>query len=305
LLDPTDPLVYGSLGEISLTLAEAANRLFGMIQLHIAGEEIESELVACMEESPEICQVRYPFRGHNQYPLTIFSATGCILGVRAAYEAFSEAIGIEDFSLKGLPLHVAAANDNADVCKFLKNAFPEALSAANRHSGQTPLHLACRYGSKETIQTVINLTALQSMDKNGYYPIHRLCESPTADPRSFDILVNASALVADSVTTELQNPLHIAARYGNVGLLERVFATTPQSIRETDEFLQVPLHLAASENQQQSVEFLIRMFPAAIHAIDQNGNRPRDLTSDPWIKSLCSRYNHMNTHALGLAHSDM
>jgi ankyrin repeat protein len=251
---------------------------------------VEDELVVCIVESPETCQVRYPFKGHNLYPLTIFSATGCIRGAKAAYSAFAESIGME-VAPNGLPLHVAAANDQAEVAEFLKNAFPEALSKGNRRNGQTPLHLACRYGSKVTIQTVLAPTALQSMDKNGFYPVHRLCENPTADPQSFDILVNASGVVVTSVTMDLRNPLHIAANYGNVALLERLIDAAPESARETDECLQVPLHVAAAANQRQSVEYLTRILPAAIHAIDENGNRPRDLTSDPWIRSLCSRYN--------------
>jgi ankyrin repeat protein len=289
VLDATDPLVYGSLDATSWTLAEAAHQFFLILQEHVAGKDVEDQLVACIDEFPETCQVKYPYRGHALYPLTIFSATGCVRGAKAAYQAFPESIGMEA-SHNGLPLHVAAANDRAKVAVFLKNAYPDALAVGNQRDGQTPLHLACRYGSKDTIQVMITPTALQSMDKKGLYPVHRLCENPTADPESFDTLVNASALVATSVTMDLRNPLHIAAKSGNVALLKRVIAAAPENARATDECLQVPLHVAAAANQRQSVECLTRILPAAIHAIDDCGNRPRDLTSDPWTRSLCSRY---------------
>lgn len=140
------------------------------------------------------------------------------------------------------------------------------------------------------IELVITPTNLQMMDKRGMYPVHRLCENPNADEEMFDLLADASALVATSVTMDLKNPLHVAAETGNLGLVQHIYASAPNNARETDESLQVPLHLAARRNKSKVVEFLVRMLPAAIHSVDENGDRPRDVTTDPCIKAFCSRY---------------
>jgi hypothetical protein len=190
ILDPTEPLFYGhdwtehNHHLLSNELQQAADTMHDLLGQHWQNPScphIVQDIVACIQEHPETCQVRYPpmdlgiasssasssattstapvpWRRNlggigvgAVYPLSYFCVTACLTAVQAAYAAFPEAIGSADACL-GLPLHYACHHAPLDtpclvtrsrhVIEFLVSTFGDAVRRTN-DVHQTALHLAC------------------------------------------------------------------------------------------------------------------------------------------------------------------
>ena len=168
---------------------------------------------------------------------------------------------------------------------FLLRVFPEGALKPNKQL-QTPLHLACI--AKELNVDVLRLlldvypTALHMSDDKGWTPLHNLCANRQATTSALQ-LVLASPMGISAVTMDLQKPLHVAAASKvDLSILKYLYDEDPGQLRYTDEEFQLPLHKAVMLHCQTGlyldhVQWLIAVFPAALHFADMNDERPLDL----------------------------
>jgi hypothetical protein len=126
IFDPTDPLIFGSIHN-QPQLHDVARRMFEYL-ISIEDGNINSlcsEAISFIHYHPVSCQIKYkiPRFGYYCHPLHYFAAAGLLELSQACYAAFPEAIGQEQDSKIGLPLHYAclyqASYEVRMECSFL------------------------------------------------------------------------------------------------------------------------------------------------------------------------------------------
>jgi hypothetical protein len=291
ILDPVDPLVYGSIDYPYLK--KSSDKLYQLLKdhlLHLGDEDEENDddhhhhhdMAArdLIQAYPETCQVRYhpPAFGGAVYPLSYFCATGHLLNIQAAYTAYPEAIGQED-PWVGTPLHYACYhNTGIQVVEYLVQKFPEAVRVTN-YSHQTPVHMACM--SNQISLPVVELllehypTAAQLADQDGYTPFHLACLHG-AKTELLQLLMQTSPSVIRMSTRALQKALHVACLHAPITeTVELLLRRDPSCVRATDEFFQTPLHCAVQGKAcQQILTLLVKAHPGALYLTNDFDETP-------------------------------
>jgi hypothetical protein len=283
ILDPVDPLVYGSIDYPYLK--KASDKLYQLLKhhlLHLGDEDdeddddndhkVHNDTAArdLIQAYPETCQVRYhpPAFGGAVYPLSYFCATGHLLNIQAAYTAYPEAVGQED-PWVGTPLHYACYhNAGIQVVEYLVQKFPEAVRVTN-YSHQTPVHMACM--SDQISLPVVELllehypTAAHLADQDGYTPFHLACLHG-AKMELLQLLIQTSPSVIRMNTRALQKALHVTCLHAPITeTVELLLRRDPACVRATDEFFQTPLHCAVQGKAcEQILTLLVQAHPGAL-----------------------------------------
>jgi hypothetical protein len=288
ILDPVDPLVYGSIEYPYLK--KSSDKLYQLLKhhlLHLGDEDDDDHKVRndtaardLIQAYPETCQVRYhpPAFGGAVYPLSYFCATGHLLNVQAAYTAYPEAIGQED-PWVGTPLHYACYhNAGIQVVEYLVQKFPEAVRVTN-YSHQTPVHMACM--SDQISIPVVELllehypTAAQLADQDGYTPFHLACLHG-AKTELLQLLIQTSPSVIRMNTRALQKALHVTCLHAPITeTVELLLRRDPACVRATDEFFQTPLHCAVQGKAcEQILTLLVKAHPGALYLTNDFDETP-------------------------------
>ena len=285
ILDPTDSLVYGLIQNPYVQqIAEQMNEYL------VAAEEDQDIASVCQETTrlienhPLSCQVKYkpPEFDSYCYPLSYFSAAGWLEGCQAAYKAFPEAIGQEQDSKIGLPLHYACLHQaSLAVVQFLVDTYAEATRVTNAEH-QTPLHQACR--SKDVQLDVVELllkhypTAAQLADRSGYTPLH-LAIRHGAPIAVLAALQASSPTVIRTVTLSWHRPLHIAALYGaSFETIQWLVQKDPAAVRATGEDFSTVLHYAVVGHCTADVIAYLRdAYPVALVLTNEHDETPYDV----------------------------
>ena len=286
IMDPTDALIYGWIHNPYLRhVAEKMNDYLS------ATEEDDDDvthlchhIALLIHQHPMACQVKYkpPEFDSFCYPLSYFAAAGWLDGCRAAYQAFPEAIGQEQDSKIGLPLHYACLHQaNFDVVAYLVEKYSEATRVTNAEH-QTPLHQACR--SKTARLDVVELllkhypTAAQLADLSGYTPLHLAIRYGA----SLDVLAalqSSSPTVIRVVTLSWHRPLHIAALYNApLETMKWLVQRDPSAVRATGEDFSTVLHYAVmGQCTVDVISFLRDIRPLSLGLTNERDETPYDV----------------------------
>lgn len=172
----------------------------------------------------------------------------------------------------------AARRGNLDLVELLLEKNPKSVNIGD-HSDVSPLHAAVMGGNKDVIVTLLEYGAIiNAKDKEEEQPIHYAAAENNEAVVS--ILVNEMAKGADdeiakksakrdlvnSVTGELDTPLHIAAQGGYIDVVKSLLAFGAEVNARTDTN-QTPLHLACIAGHLDVVKLLV-MYKAKVNAKD-------------------------------------
>jgi len=114
------------------------------------------------------------------------------------------------------PLMVAAAQGNAEICKFLLEEVGVNVNVKSRdHQDYTPLHHAAGYGrNRETIELLVKAGAnIEAKLYDGRRPVHMACFK--GDKEALSLLADLGADI-ECEDLEAWTPLHYAAYYGHM-----------------------------------------------------------------------------------------
>jgi ankyrin repeat protein len=319
LFDPVETLVFG---KPPLACNDDDSQRLACFKLqeffasHVNFRRSEATCASICEtlhQYPQIAQVRYHVSlvdqqedGENSqsyskgkkdfnvpcYPLSIFSATGHLQGVKSFYEAYPEAIGFIDKGL-GTALHYACyCSGSVSVVQFLLDRFPDAARITNRQY-QSPLHMACSASSSSSVQNRIGSSQLQIvelllecfpaavrlLDENGCTPFHMACQAG-APVEVLAALVRSSAEVIQMATRTLEKPLHVAAACNKcITTIQYLLNLDPSQAAAIDDKMQTPLHKACTAQpiSPKIVRTLVNAYPNALTMRDDNIETPYDI----------------------------
>eukprot|EP00977_Amphora_coffeiformis_P013050 scaffold3339_cov174-Amphora_coffeaeformis.AAC.18 len=289
IMDPTDALIYGWIR--NPYLRGVADKMNDYLSATSAEDDDDDDVThlchhttLLIHQHPMACQVKYkpPEFDSFCYPLSYFAAAGWLDGCRAAYQAFPEAIGQEQDSKIGLPLHYACLHQASfDVVSYLVEKYSEATRVTNAEH-QTPLHQACR--SKKVRLEVVELLlqhypcAAQLADLSGYTPLHLAIRYGA----SIDVLAAlqaSSPTVIRVVTLSWHRPLHIAALYNaTLETVKWLVQKDPSAVRATGEDFSTVLHYAVAGNCHADViRFLRDVRPVSLALTNEDDDTPYDV----------------------------
>ena len=156
---------------------------------------------------------------------TIFNAikTGDLVTVKALIEADSKLLQSKD-EVGNTLLHLAAANQKADITKFLVEKGIDVNSKSN--TGETPLHIAAKWRSNEVVALLISKGALINVnDDANYTPLTNAIQHYQTMSQVSGKLETVKLLVengADINKTGMWGwlPIQVAAEFGTKEVVE-------------------------------------------------------------------------------------
>ena len=214
--------------------------------------------------------------------------------------AIAEGANLEAMMQGGYtPLHLVAIYDRREIAVFLV-ANGANVNSKNKR-GMTPLHQATRSGRNEIAELLINKGAnVNVMDENSLTPLDLAIErkkTETADllrkygakrGAAYSIHIAAKSDI-ESVKKHLESgvkvnakdkikgtPLHYAAAYGNMNIVE-LLITSGADLNAKDNEGKTTLHYAAINGRKLVVEFLVEN-GAVVNVKAKDGNTPLDAT---------------------------
>ena len=170
-----------------------------------------------------------------------------------------EAINLVD--VEGLtPLHVACSMNYEPekiVELLLKKNADVTLTTVQ---GSTPLHVAC--GNRDGFKTASRLLkhlqpeAVNAMDNNSWTPLHRACKG--GSKQTVELLLKNNANV-NLLTNEGASPLHLAAQNAEVEVLKSLIKIFPDQINLKDNKGCTILHEVCENRNVDCLLFLMKM----------------------------------------------
>lgn len=262
----------------------------GRLPLHRAASGITYRSFASDEDrvaQSKLCQLlqRHENAAHHAdnfgcLPLHLVAqhGKGWDAQVQALYDANPAAVRARTGIRYGnrLPLHMAAANHNADFSMISKlvELNPRGASQSDR-TGMYPLHIACETGlSWECIRVIHEAypEAVQQAEQNsrGWTALHMAAAAKDIEPGVIDYLVELNPGAADIADSNGDYPLHLACREGKTWEtgLSTLFDANADAVRTPDSKGLLPLHIVSllycAENNAK---------PAGPQVIDVRGRR--------------------------------
>ena len=194
--------------------------------------------------------------------------------------------GLDEVFGGKLALHVACEHGApAAIVRRLMAGVPDSASVPAEPCGRLPLHFAVGAGNAAPVESVeLLLKAFGSqgglaVDENGRTPLHMACTN--ADlclPEAFDFLLTCAPAAAAAIDRRGCTPLHLAAGDGMVTQVQRLLASSPETVDIADGTSKLPIHWAAmKESPTQVIELLLKTKPTSISQLDKNGKAPLHL----------------------------
>lgn len=189
---------------------------------------------------------------------------------------------------KGLALHqVAACSSSPTVVQAVLNINPRAASQKldNQDGGWTPLHMACRFNTLETIILLL-LKAFPKAAairlKDGATALHLVCKyHEKSSAHVIEALLKAFPEATRKIikTTGL-TPLHYACQYHqSQGVIQSLLEEYPEAatVKSKTSGGWTPLHVACRYNDDQVIDLLLKEYPEAAKMTVDGGWTPLNL----------------------------
>jgi ankyrin repeat protein len=240
--DPSSINVSNKYGHTALQIAAFRNRI-----------NIVEFLITATQAHPNLLNAKSK---DGRTPLSLASENGNFEIVKMLVTA-GASIDIRDD--KGYtPLNHAVWYKN--IVEFLitaTEADPNFLNAKIRN-GKTALHLASQRENVEILKILVAAGAsIDIRDDKGYTPLHLAATYNRINIVKFLITATeADPNFLNAKSKDGRTPLCLASERGNVEIL-RILVAAGASTDIPDDHGNTPLHLAATESQSDSVEFLM------------------------------------------------
>jgi len=202
-----------------------------------------------------------------------------------------EALLLSDVDSKCTPIHIIMHNksigDMFDVLQYLVESNPSSLLVKDRNE-ETPLHIACgkSYTTARTIELLLRVcpNSIHERELNSLLPLHCLClseeeeeETKMNDEVAIGMLKLLLEAHPDSVTQTHDDgdlPLHMAASNKSPGFCRILVDAYPESVRRQDEYGCLPFYNACREGRSDTVEYLFEQYPESLHVRNNDGWLP-------------------------------
>jgi len=284
MMDPVEHMLHGTI-TISSLVCES-DQLYSFLLQEKMSTRDDEQAAALIRKHPTTAEVKYkclvPETSRPFYPLAYLAARNAFYAVQAAYEAFPEAIGQEDYQYLGLPLHYACHYQvDLRIIEFLLQKFPDGARYTN-HRHQTALHLVCQQRAirYDVVELLLEHypTAAQLADSNGYTPFHLACQR-NASVDILRLLNELSPTAVRAATRDWQKPLHIAVQHGaGLDVIEWLLQADPSAAKATTESFNSVLHCALEGNSSLPVlRRLIQAHPQLLMWTNSNDETPLDV----------------------------
>ncbi|CAL4911340.1 unnamed protein product [Urochloa decumbens] len=175
-------------------------------------------------------------------------------------------------------LHLAALHGHADFAREVLNVKEELLVARNA-DGDTPLHLAARYGEQAVAELFVRgartwpedlRSPLMMTNTAGDTPLHEAVRNRRSSVAL--LLLDADPGRGDDLNGVGEPPLEMAAREGLVLVVEKIVNHPRVPQRFQEHVRGTALHLAVLGRHIRIVEVLLEKRPELIDLTDSGGN---------------------------------
>ncbi|MBA2709463.1 MAG: ankyrin repeat domain-containing protein [Tatlockia sp.] len=161
--------------------------------------------------------------------------------------------------IKLQPIHIAAKLGYLDVVKALIDNRPLLLEQTDAY-GQTPLYWAALSGQTDIVDYLISkganvnvFSTSPMIEHTGKSPLYQATEKNYC--QIVKSLLKAGAII--NAPDNLDHPIHIASKKGNLDLVKTLIDYNPKLIEQKDFFGQTPLLWAAAKGQKDVVDYFI------------------------------------------------
>ena len=184
-----------------------------------------------------------------------------------------------EFLLASNEINESISDENGDTplheaCLSGETAIVEKILLKLKTSGEvnlllpndkqlTPLHIACREGYVEIVKLLLKngfhqkKDLVEATDNELSTPLHLACENGR---EGNDDIVKTLLLNGADIFSQMEGgitPMHIAAKYGHVKVMDMLNSSGEKIFEAVDEDEQTPLHYAAENNQVDMINYLI------------------------------------------------
>ena len=193
------------------------------------------------------------------------------------------------------PLHIVCAGGQLEIFKLLIERSGCDINCRDGHDN-TALHLACHEGHSEVIQLLLRKEECDKrcLNEDGNTPLHMACKTK-GDRTAIVTLLIENGCDQNSKNKKCRTPLHIAARKGNMKLINVLLAKETCELNIPDIEGNIPLHHACYSGSLDAAKELLE---CNINAINKDGNTPLHIAcmggamtkmSDPFLQFLASK----------------
>lgn len=211
-----------------------------------------------------------------------------IVRVQAALSSGADIDEIDE-SL-GTPLHIAAAQDSANIALLLIKAGADVDAEANRTRRKAhPLHLAALWNSTAVATLLLKRgAAVDGRDSLGRTPLMMAATYGHTEVAALLLQAGADPL-AEEATYYRDTPAYTAAMSGHFGIVKAMLSIGINIDARNARIGETLLWGAAFDNRLDVVEFLLAN-GADPNIADNKGKMPFDVSSDPLIKDLLRKF---------------
>jgi ankyrin repeat protein len=186
----------------------------------------------------------------------------------------------DDLSVNG---QIRAANQQAEIIRFLLSLDPEAASRATTESSHLPLHLACDSDNinLDAVEVLFNSypEAIYSTDRDGRIPLDIARGQDSGNTQVLQYLERQGAYAEQArnpivMNTPLYNrgnwlPLHQALRENaSIGAIKLLVKGNPNALMVAVQWGAYPLHIACAFASADVVRYLVELDDRCLHICD-------------------------------------
>ena len=171
-------------------------------------------------------------------------------------------------SLGWAPLLCSASRGHDTVVEVLlaNNARVDVFD----NEGRSALHLAAEYGSMGVCKSLLAKNAfVNSKNKHGLTALHYAASKGNTDLVGY--LVNSYGASIESLTIKKQTPMHLAAANGKEDTVQ-CLVDMEAMVDFNDELDQKPIHMAAQNDHTNVVKMFLHLRPSLVSACTKDGN---------------------------------
>ena len=180
-------------------------------------------------------------------------------------------------------LYIAAVGGHLGVMKYYVSR--EYNPASEDTSGMTCLHLAARFNRYDLVQYLVDEQKMDPMCqlKHGTTPLHKACAGGSTSVVTYLVHAMSKYLpIEDVLRCKGQygkSPLHYAANYGKLEIIEVLITKFNSDPLMTDDYGKIALHYAAHKGHLHTVKFFVEQIKCNPSHMDKDKWTPLNLAA--------------------------